>query len=81
MARVATALGWIWLTIAVALILLGYGMIAYEDGLGRLQAILSPFNVINWIAVIVTLLPGWGLLQLGKWFHERKLIKEANRAL
>ncbi len=59
--KLATACRWfgrIWLTLAVALILLGYTVVAVNDGILALRDMLSPFNVVNWLAVIVALAPG-----------------------
>jgi hypothetical protein len=46
-------------------------MIWVREGFGAVQQVLSPFNVLNFIVVFVTLLPGIGarLLadQLAQW--------------
>ncbi|MDP7068577.1 MAG: hypothetical protein QF637_13250 [Acidimicrobiales bacterium] len=55
---------YLWLTFASLLI--GASMISiwYTDGFGKVQEIFSPFNLVNFIAVAVTLSPGLGALAL-----------------
>jgi hypothetical protein len=64
MAKVLKVVGYIWLTLAGALILASYATIVYKDGFGRLAEILSPYNFWNVFAVMLTLAPGllclWG---------------------
>jgi hypothetical protein len=66
MGRVLIVVGKAWLYLVAATILLGYASILYFEGWGKLQDTLSPFNVWNWLAVVITLLPGIGLVELGK---------------
>ncbi len=71
MSRFLIIIGKIWLYVAAFVILLGYVSILYNDGFWKLAAILSPFNIWNWLAVVITLLPGIGLLELGKRLDRR----------
>jgi hypothetical protein len=64
--------GKVWLFLAALLILLSYASILYTDGFAKLAAILSPFNIWNLFAVGITLLPGIGLLELGKRLDKRR---------
>jgi hypothetical protein len=48
----------IWFVLAGAIIAIGILMIWVRDGFGGVQQVLSPFNVFNFVAVVVTLLPG-----------------------
>ena len=48
----------VWFVLAGGLILIGILMIWVRDGFGAVQQVLSPFNVLNFIVVFVTLLPG-----------------------
>ena len=50
----------VWFILAGALIVIGLLMIWVREGFGALQQVLSPFNVFNFVAVVVTLLPGLG---------------------
>jgi len=47
----------VWLVLAGLLIFGSTLMIWYTDGFGRAQEIFSPFNVANFIAVMITLSP------------------------
>lgn len=63
--------GKVWLWLATVFILFGYAAIWYFDGWGELQTILSPFNIWNIAAVVITLVPGFGLLKLGDYLSKR----------
>lgn len=51
-------LGNAWLAVAGTVILIGYGMVWYTSGFMALTAMLSPFNIANFLAVLITLAPG-----------------------
>ena len=53
---------YLWL----ASILLGYAAILYFEGWWRLQEIASPFNLWNAAALVITVLPGIGLIKFGE---------------
>ena len=48
--------------VIAALILYGW----YQNGFGWVQDTLSPFNVWNWLATVIVLAPGMGLIMLGE---------------
>ena len=50
----------VWFVLAGALIAIGILMIGVREGFGAVQEVLSQFNVFNFVAVVVTLLPGIG---------------------
>jgi len=58
MKRVVDLLGNILLVIGVSFILLGYVNVVRTDGIGELFDMLSPFNILNWITILITLTPG-----------------------
>jgi hypothetical protein len=72
MAKMFIVLRKIWLWLAGALVLLGYASIWWFEGFGELQEAVSPFNVWNVIAVLVTIAPGLGLLKLGEYLRDRR---------
>lgn len=43
----------------------------YQNGFGWVQDTLSPFNVWNWLATVIVLAPGIGLITLGKKFKAK----------
>lgn len=53
---------YVWLTLAVLVIVTGLGWILVTRGFLALTEVLSPFNVVNWIATAVLLAPGFGAL-------------------
>lgn len=63
--------GRVILGLAMAMILFGYAVIWWTEGFSRLTDILSPFNVWNVIAVVITLAPGFGLIKLADWLEQR----------
>lgn len=71
MARAVTVLGWVFLAGGVGLILLGLVGIAMTDGVWAALQTLSPFNVVNFIATVVTLAPGIVLITWGQKLKEK----------
>ncbi|MGR3174787.1 MAG: hypothetical protein ACUZ8N_09335 [Candidatus Scalindua sp.] len=57
-------LGYIWLVVAGLLILVGIAGVWMKEGFSGVQDLLSPFNVVNYIAMVIVLVPGIGLLKL-----------------
>lgn len=57
-------LGYIWLVVAGLLILVGIAGVWMKEGFSGVQDLLSPFNVVNYIAMVIILVPGIGLLKL-----------------
>lgn len=55
-------LGYIWLAAAGLLILAGEVGVWMKGGFTAWQELNSPFNVANWIAVMITIAPGVGAL-------------------
>lgn len=62
MKRWLAILGRIYLAIAGCVILLSYASIWYFQGFQALQEVMSPFNVINFAAIALTLAPGFIML-------------------
>lgn len=54
--------GHIWLTAAALLIWAGIVGVWMKSGFSAVQELLSPFNVVNWLAMVITLAPGLGAL-------------------
>ena len=66
MKRALIFVGKSYLYVVGALILISYIWIWYSEGFAALADILSPFNLLNWVAVLIALAPGLGLLWLGE---------------
>jgi len=69
MTKTIKVLGQGWVLLATLVIVASYGMIWWKDGFWALADILSPWNVINFVAVLVTLAPG---LLLIYWADRRR---------
>jgi hypothetical protein len=69
---VLKVIGFIWLTLAGIAILIGIAGIWMKGGFSAVQELLSPFNVINWIVMAVTLAPGLGALALANNLAEKQ---------
>ena len=54
--------GYVWLTLAALLILVGISGVWMKEGFSAVQDLLSPFNIVNWLATLITLAPGIGAL-------------------
>lgn len=63
--NIITRIGKIYLCLATLFILFGYGCIVWFEGWWQFTDIVSPFNLVNSFAVVLTLLPGFGLIKLG----------------
>ncbi|WP_133484766.1 hypothetical protein [Aliiroseovarius marinus] len=72
MARAVIIFGWIVLGLGVALVLLGLAGIAMNDGIWAAIQMLSPFNVMNFIATVITLAPGIALITWGQKLKEKQ---------
>jgi uncharacterized membrane protein len=59
-------LGYIWLVVTGLLILVGIAGVWMKEGFSGVQDLLSPFNVVNYIAMVIALVPGIGLLKLSE---------------
>jgi len=73
--KIAQVLDWIgniWLILVCIVIAIEYiGIIIFQEW-GRLWEILSPFNVWNFIAVVITLAPGIGIKILANKLRKNK---------
>ena len=56
--------GFVWLYLAGFLILTAITGVLIDQGDAGVRELLSPFNPTNWLVVIFTLVPGFGLLLL-----------------
>jgi hypothetical protein len=68
--------GWIWLVCAGVFILIGYWGVWMKEGFSGITALLSPFNIINWLTTILTLAPGLAALYASEKLR-LKAIKKA----
>ncbi len=62
--------GYAWLTVAALLILAGIFGTWMKGGFSAVQELISPFNIVNYVAIVVTLAPGIGALA---WADRLKL--------
>ncbi len=61
----------LWFTLAAGSILASTIAIWDREGFGRVQEVFSPFNVINFVAVLIILAPGLGARMLAGRLEER----------
>ena len=59
-------LGYVWIICAAIVIALGSIGIFMDKGFSGIADLYNPFNVINYIAVMVTFLPGFLLIQFSE---------------
>jgi len=59
---VLKAFAYVWLAAAVLLILTGIVGTWMKGGFSAVQELMSPFNIMNYIAIVITLAPGIGAL-------------------
>lgn len=60
--KVLQCFGYVWFTLAGILIFMGIIGVWMKSGFSGVQALLSPFNIINWLVTVITLAPGIGAL-------------------
>lgn len=70
-AKIIDVIGVVWLVLAFCIIFVGYAGVWYFNGLGALLEMLSPFNVLNFIAVVLTILPGIALRAWARHIRSR----------
>ena len=59
-------LGYIWLGVTGLIIVVGIAGVWMREGFSGVQDLLSPFNMVNYIAMAITLIPGIVLLKLSE---------------
>lgn len=70
--KIVRGFAWIWIGVAVAVILLGYVRTLFKQGFPGLQQLVSPLNIANFIAIVITLAPGIVLLMLAEAVEQRR---------
>ena len=60
--RILRVFGYVWLSLGFVLILVGIAGVWMKSGFAAVQDLMSPFNVVNYLAMVVTLAPGIGSL-------------------
>lgn len=69
---VLRAVGYLWVTLGVLLILVGIVGTWMKSGFSAVQELMSPFNVVNWVVMVITLAPGLGALAWANKLKERQ---------
>ena len=64
--------GYIWVTLGIVLILIGIAGTWMKGGFSAVQELMSPFNVVNWVVMVITLAPGLGALAWAKNLTEKQ---------
>ena len=62
----------IWFVICGLLYIIGVISIWYFEGFGRVQEVLSPFNIANTFVAIAILSPGIGVSMLAEYLEKKK---------
>lgn len=71
-AKIVRAFAIVWFCLAGGVICASNVAIVVNDGISKLQEIWSPFNVLNFLVVIVTLSPGLGAWWLAERLQDRE---------
>jgi hypothetical protein len=77
--KVAKLFAILWLILGSLLIVVGLIGVWMKDGFWAMADLLSPFNVINYAAMIVTLAPGFIILSWVKKKERALLFDEAGK--
>lgn len=70
--NVLKVFGYIWVTLGVIAILIGIAGTWMKGGFSAAQELMSPFNVVNWVVMVITLAPGLGALAWAKNLAEKQ---------
>jgi hypothetical protein len=68
--------GYIWITLGVVLILIGIVGTWMKGGFSAVQGLMSPFNVINWLFMVITLAPGLGALIWAEKLKNKHILRK-----
>ncbi len=66
----------IWFVLAGIFIVGNLVLVWYYEGFSRVQEIMSPFNIWNFIMVMITVSPGLGALLLANHLEQKKRSEE-----
>ena len=64
-------LGYVWLVATGLLILVGISNVWMKEGFSGVQDLLSPYNAVNYIAMVIVVVPGIVLLKLSENFRRK----------
>lgn len=62
----------VWFVLAFLFIVGNLVLVWYFEGFSKVQKIMSPFNVVNFIAVLITLAPGISAHMLAERLEAKK---------
>ena len=69
LAKVIRIVGIALIAIAGVIILVGHIGVITSQGFSAYLEMMSPYNVLNYLVTILTLAPGFGVYQIGKWLE------------
>ncbi len=64
-------IGYVWLVATGVLILAGISNVWMKEGFAGVQDLLSPHNAVNYIAMVIVVVPGIVLLKLSENFRSK----------
>ena len=64
-------IGWAWVVIAMLVIALSYIVIGVQQGLSEVLSLMNPFNLLNFLATVLALAPGIGLILLADRLQDK----------
>jgi hypothetical protein len=73
--------GRVWMTLATIVILIGIAGTWMKGGFSAVQELMSPFNVVNYLAIFITLAPGIGALIWADKLLEKQLERDRQTAI
>ena len=78
-AKTLKILGYTLLYAAIALIFFGYASKLYFQGFSALRDLLNPYNITNYLAVVITLAPGLALIWVSGWLKTKSQNNEVEK--
>lgn len=66
--------GYIWVILAAVVILVGIVGVWMKGGFSAVQELLSPFNIVNWVVMLITLAPGIAALMWAEKLSQKQAL-------
>lgn len=79
MIRIIRTIGYVLFYAALGFILLGFIGVWMKEGFSAAIELMSPYNLINFLSMLITVAPGIGLIVWAEKMEDRKLNKSPLR--
>lgn len=64
--------GYMWIILGAIVIVMGIAGTWMKGGFSAVQELMSPFNIVNWVVMVITFAPGLGAMALAQILAEKQ---------